>query len=158
MSNHLIESQKVLHPVESLTHLYRARRFWHTPELDQAISKIIKHFGDRESIPLEFITEFMQGMRRHGLPDCDSWKTFYEPCPVVKTTPMEIVVVSQNMPPDILERFPDFYAGGKFHINKARLQRDGKALHTRHGDYFYVAVPDVAIALVECLKQLEVVK
>jgi hypothetical protein len=44
-----IESQKVLHPVENLAHLYRARRFWHTPELNQAVNKIIAWFGSRSS-------------------------------------------------------------------------------------------------------------
>ena len=145
-----------MYPVENLTNLYRARRFWHTPELDQAIDKIIKHFGDRASIPPEFMTQFIHKIKRHGLPEKEGWNVWYEPCPVIKTTPMEIIVVSQNMPSDILEQFPDFYAGGKFHINKAKLQRDGRALHTRHGDYFYVAVPDVAIALVESKELLEV--
>jgi hypothetical protein len=69
---------------------------------------------------------------------------------------MEVIVVSQNIPLDILELFPDFYKGGKFHINKAKLQRDGKALHTRYGEYFYVDVPDSAIALPESKELLEV--
>jgi hypothetical protein len=60
---------------------------------------------------------------------------------------MEIIVVSQDLSPEILEIFPDFYKGGKFHINKAKLQRDGRAYHSRHGEYFYIDVPDSAIAL-----------
>jgi hypothetical protein len=151
-----IEDRKVLHPVESLTHLYRARRYWHTPELNQAIAKIINHFGDRASIPPEFMAEFMNGIKRHGLPISEGWNVWYEPCPVVKTTAMEIIVTSQNLPIDILQKHPDFKLGGKFHIGKAKLQRYGYALHTRYGEYFYIAVPDSAIALVENKELLEV--
>jgi len=50
-----------MHSVENLTVLYRGRGYWHTPELNQAIAKIINHFGDRASIPPEFIAEFMNG-------------------------------------------------------------------------------------------------
>jgi hypothetical protein len=69
---------------------------------------------------------------------------------------MEVIVVSQNIPLDILELFPDFNQGGKFHINKARLQRDGKALHTRYGEWFHISAPDSAIALPESKELLEV--
>jgi hypothetical protein len=86
----------------------------------------------------------------------NTWLTLYEACPVVKTTAMEVIVVSQNIPLDILELFTDFNPGGKFHINKAKLQRDGKALHTRYGEYFYVDVPDSAIALPESKELVEV--
>jgi len=151
-----IEDRKVLHPVENLTHLYRGRGYWHTPELNQAIAKIINHFGDRVSIPPEFITEFMDGINRHGLPSGDGWNVWYEPCPVVKTTAMEIIVISKDMPPEIMELYPDFYKGGKFHINKAKLQQSGRAYHSRHGEYFYIEVPDSAIALGESKELLEV--
>jgi hypothetical protein len=129
-----IESQKVLHPVENLTILYRARRY---------------NTGNR-GLSLSFKYHVLGGATP------DTWLTLYEPCPVVKTTAMEVIVVSQNIPLDILELFPDFYKGGKFHINKAKLQRDGKALHTRYGEYFYIAVPDSAIALPESKELLEV--
>jgi len=122
-----IENQKVLHSVENLTILYRARRY---------------NTGNR-GLSLSFKYHVLGGATP------DTWLTLYEPCPVVKTTAMEVIVVSQNIPLDILELFPDFYKGGKFHINKAKLQRDGKALHTRYGEYFYVDVPDSAIALPE---------
>jgi hypothetical protein len=151
-----IEDQKVLYSVENLTVLYRGRGYWHTPELNQAIAKIINHFGDRASIPPEFIAEFMNGIKRHGLPGGDGWNVWYEPCPVVKTTAMEIIVISKDMPPEIMELYPDFYKGGKFHINKAKLQRDGKAHHSRYGEYFYIDVPDSAIALPESKELLEV--
>jgi hypothetical protein len=144
-----------MHSVENLTHLYRARRYWHTPELNQAIEKIINHFGDRRDIPPEFIAEFMRGINQHGLPSSEGWNVFYEPCLVVKITAMEVIVVSQTMPLNILERFPDFKAGGKFNINKPRLQRDGRALHTRYGEYFYISAPDSAIAL--CESRLEAI-
>jgi hypothetical protein len=104
--------------------------------------------GDRESIPTEFMTEFMRGIKRHGchgLPRGEGWNVWYEPCPVIKTTAMEVIVISQNLPIDILQKRPDFKLGGTFHVNKAKLQRDGKALHTRYGEYFYISVPDSAI-------------
>ncbi len=151
-----IENQKVLHPVESLTILYRARGYWHTPELNQAIAKIIDHFGDRASIPPEFIAEFMSGIKRHGLPSGEGWNVWYESCPVVKTTAMEVVVTSQDMPSEIMELYPDLYKGGRFHVNKAKLQQSGRAYHSRHGEYFYIAVPDSAIALPESKELLEV--
>jgi len=142
-----------MHPVENLEVLYRARRYWHTPQLDQAIAKIIKHFGDRASIPLQFVTEFINGINR--LHWNEGWCTFYEPCPVIKTTALEIVVVSQDLPTEVLEQFPDFCSGGKFHVNKAKLQQDGKAYHSRHGEYFYLNAPETAIALPEGKKLLE---
>ena len=129
-----IENQKVLHSVENLTILYRARRY---------------NTGNR-GLSLSFKYHVLGGATP------DTWLTLYEPCPVVKTTAMEVIVVSQNIPLDILELFPDFYKGGKFHINKAKLQRDGKALHTRYGEYFYVDVPDSAIALPESKELVEV--
>lgn len=130
-----------MHSVENLTHLYRARRYWHTPELNQAIEKIINHFGDRRDIPPEFIAEFMRGINQHGLPNGEGWNTFYEPCPVIKTTAMEVIVYSQIFPFDV----PFNSKGGKFNVNKPRLQRDGKAHHTRYGEYFYISAPDSAI-------------
>jgi hypothetical protein len=151
-----IENQKVLYSVENLTVLYRGRGYWHTPELNQAIAKIINHFGDRASIPPKFIAEFMSGIKRHGLPSGDGWNVWYEPCPVVKTTAMEVIVVSQDMPSEIMELYPDFYKGGKFHINKAKLQQSGRAYHSRHGEYFYISAPDSAIALGESKELVEV--
>ncbi len=145
-------TQHQIHSVEDLTHLYRARRFWHTPQLNEAIAKIINHFGDRRDIPSEFVIEFA----KLQLPDTEGWQTYYEPCPVVKVKPMTIVVRSMDMPPEILEAFPDFHAGGEFHVNKPELQRDGKAYHSRHGEYFYIAVPDTAIALPQSKRLLEV--
>lgn len=137
-----------LHSVENLTVLYRGRRYWHTPQLNQAMAKIIDHFGDRASIPPEFIAEFV----KHPLPTTEGWNVWYEPCPVVRTTAMEVIVVSQDMPETIEDAFPDFYAGGKFNINKPKLQRDGKAYHSRHGEYFYINAPESAIALPETLR------
>ena len=51
--------------------------------------------------------------------------------------------------------FPDFYAGGTFHVSKAKLQREGKAYHSRHGEYFYLNAPEDAIALPEAQRALE---
>lgn len=129
-----IENQKVLHSVENLTILYRARRY---------------NTGNR-GLSLSFKYHVLGGATP------DTWLTLYEPCPVVKTTAMEVVVTSQDMPPEIMELYPDFYKGGKFHINKAKLQRDGRAYHSRHGEYFYIDVPDSAIALPESKELVEV--
>jgi hypothetical protein len=144
-----------MHSVENLEVLYRARRYWHTPQLDQAIAKIIKHFGDRRDIPQEFMTEFMREIGRN-IPSGEGWNTFYETCPVVKVTPMTIAVVSQDLPIDILQRFPDFKSGGNFNVSKVKLQQYGYALHTRYGEYFYIHSPNGAIALPENKKLLEV--
>lgn len=140
-----------MYELENTKVLYRARRFWHTPVLCQAMDKILGHFGGRGHVPSEFMAEFIVGMQQHGFPDGDPIKVFYEPCPVVKIKPMTIAVESQNMPPEILEAFPDFYAGGIFHVNKAALQKGGKAQHSRHGEYFYLFAPESAIALPEVL-------
>jgi hypothetical protein len=156
-----------MHQVESLTRLYRARYYWCTPDLADRYQDLADRYQDVFDrldevglFPSEFFGEFIYGfvesLERQIDPNCQSSRIFYEPCPVVKTTAMEVIVVSQNIPLDILELFPDFYKGGKFHINKAKLQRDGKALHTRYGEYFYIAVPDSAIALPESKELLEV--
>ncbi len=150
-----------MHPVENLEVLYRARRYWHTPQLDQAIAKIIKHFGDRESIPSEFVSQFMDGIKRQGLPEKEGWNVWYEPCPVIKTTVLTVVVFSKPAPEEFLDglclnRKSSFYSGGKFAVNKADLQRYGKAYHSRHGEYFCLNAPESAIALPEGKKLLEV--
>jgi hypothetical protein len=142
-----------MHPVESLTRLYRARYYRHTPDLNRTVAETLALFGDRESIP----TEFMRGIKRHGLLLGEGWNVWYEPCPVIKTTAMEVIVISQNLPIDILQKHPDFKLGGKFHINKAKLQRDGKALHTRHGEYFFISAPDIAFSLVESKELVEAI-
>jgi hypothetical protein len=69
---------------------------------------------------------------------------------------MEVIVISQNLPIDILQKRPDFKLGGTFHVKEAKLQRDGYALHTRYGEYFYISAPDSAIALDERKELLEV--
>jgi hypothetical protein len=58
---------------------------------------------------------------------------------------MEIVVESVTMPPKILELYPDFNTSGRFNVSRPKLQRDGMALHTRHGDYFYLAIPEIKV-------------
>lgn len=118
----------------------------------KAIAKIINHFGDRKDIPSEFKHEFINGIKHHGLPDGEGWNVFYEPCPVIKITPMEVVVQSRLFPSDV----PFLCDGGKFNVNKTKLQRDGKAYHSRHGEYFYIAVPDSAITLPQSRQLLEV--
>ena len=133
-----IEDQKVLHSVENLTHLYRARRY-NTGNRGLSLPYQHIYFGDTAFSLLNFI----------GKSVSNTWLTLYEPCPVVKTTAMEIIVVSQDLSPEILEIFPDLYKGGRFHVNKAKLQRDGRAYHSRHGEYFYISAPDSAIALPE---------
>ena len=154
-----------MHPVESLTRLYRARYYWCTPDLADRYQDLADRYQDVFDrldevglFPSEFFGEFIYGfvgsLGRQIDPNCQSSRIFYEPCPVVKTTAMEVIVVSQNIPLDILELFPDFNQGGKFHINKAKLQRDGKALHTRYGEWFHISAPDSAIVLVEESKEL----
>jgi hypothetical protein len=64
---------------------------------------------------------------------------------VVKTTSMEVICISQNMPYEITKLYPNFNKGGKFNINKPKLQQFGKAHHSRHGEYFYISAPDSAI-------------
>jgi hypothetical protein len=146
-----------MHQVESLTRLYRARYYWHTPELDRTVAETLNLFGDLDSFDKEFINQFLASLNRQPVPDCQSSRIFYEPCVVVKTAAMEIIVVSQTMPYEITKLYPDFNKGGKFHINKAKLQRDGKAHHSRHGEYFYIAVPDSAAAQIDdCKEKVEV--
>jgi len=147
-----------MHSVENLTHLYRARRYWHTPELNQAMHDLFQDFGDRGVFPLDLFSDDY-GYQFFGsvFESIDSAaRVFYEPCPVVKITAMEIIVVSQTMPYEITKLYPDFKSGGKFNINKPRLQRDGKALHTRYGEYFYISAPNSAISLVENRELVEV--
>ncbi len=141
-----------MHQVEDLKVLFRGRRYWHTPQLDQAIAKIVNHFGDRKDIPSEFIAMFMDGIRQHGLPEGEGWNTFWEPCPVIKTTAIEVVVYSQIFSFDV----PFNPNGGKFNVNKPKLQRDGKAYHSRCKEYFYINAPEGAIALPENKKLSEV--
>jgi hypothetical protein len=136
---------KQLHPVEDLAVLYRARHFWHTPLCDRTVAETLNAFGDYTALPNEFINEFLSSMTRKVLPDCESTRIFYEPCKVQKNTAMEIIVESVTMPPKIWELYPDFKAGGRFNVSKPRLQRDGMALHTRHGDYFCLAIPEVKV-------------
>ena len=140
-----------MNELENIKVLYRARRFWYTPVLHQALDKILNHFGGQGYVPAELMAEFIGAMQQHGFPDGDPIKVFYEPCPVIKIKPMTIAVQSQDMSPEILEAFPDFYAGGVFHIQKAALQRDGKSYHSRHGEYFHLFAPETAIALPEIL-------
>jgi hypothetical protein len=59
------------------------------------------------------------------------WRTWYEPCPVIRSTSKTVTVSSQT--------FPDapLYPGGEF-----RLRWDEKTLccyHSRHGEWFWVA-------------------
>jgi hypothetical protein len=145
-----------MHSVESLTRLYRARYFWHTPELDRTVVNTLNLFGDLDSFDKEFINNFLSSIHRQIMPNCQYSRIFYEPCVVVKTTAMEVIVISQTMPYEITKLYPDFNRGGKFNINKPKLQQSGRAYHSRHGEYFYIAVPDSAIALPESKELLEV--
>jgi hypothetical protein len=145
-----------MYPVENLTHLYRARYFWHTPDLDRTVAETLALFGDLDSFDKEFVNNFLGSIHRQVVPDCQHSRIFYEPCVVVKTTAMEVICISQTLSYEVTKLYPDFNKGGKFNINKPKLQRDGKAHHSRHGEYFYIAVPDSAIALVESKELLEV--
>ncbi len=139
---------KQLHPVEDLAVLYRARHYWHTPSLDRNVCDILNMFEDYNELGNEFINELFASMSRKVLPDCASTRIFYEPCKVVKTTAMEIVVESVTMPSKILELYPDFERcnGGTFNVNKARLQQHGFVKHTRrYAGYFYLAIPEVKV-------------
>lgn len=142
-----------MHSLDNITTIYRGRRFWHTPIADQAIDRIINHFGDRANVPSELMIEFIKGIQKHGHPDGDPWEVFYEPCFVVKATAIAIVCESEDMPPELKKAF---YAGGRFHVNKAALQRDGRAYHSRYGEYFYLTVPEGAIALPSANKLIAV--
>jgi hypothetical protein len=147
-----------MHSVENLTHLYRAQRYRHTPELNQAMRNLFRDFGDRgvfppDLFPDDYGYQFFSSVFE---PIDSAARVFYEPCPVVKITAMEIIVVSQTMPYEITKLYPDFKAGGKFNINKPRLQRDGKALHTRYGEWFHISAPDSAIALGESRELVKV--
>jgi hypothetical protein len=140
-----------MHSVENLKILYRARRYWHTPKLADLLKALWSDSGDLSLVfpspySIMFVYDFLESLKHRVDPNCQSSRIFYEPCPVVKTTAMEVIVISQTMPYEITKLYPDFKAGGKFNVNKPRLQRDGKALHTRYGEYFYISVPDSAIA------------
>jgi hypothetical protein len=57
------------------------------------------------------------------------WRTWYEPCPVIRSTAKTVTVSSQNFPDTPL------YPGGEF-----RLKWDEKAhscYHSRHGEWFW---------------------
>lgn len=62
---------------------------------------------------------------------------WYEPCKVIKHTKKFFIVESGD--------FPDtgMYGGGIFHVNAEQLQKEGKAYHSRHGEYFYLEKPEV---------------
>lgn len=134
-----------MHSVESLKTLFRERRFWDAPDLQALLDNILSRLENRGYIPTGFIAEFIDGMRGHQFSGRIE-KTFYEPCEVIKTTAMEIICISNEIPPEIIEAFPDFYSGGKFHINKARMQQEGFAYHSRHGEFFHLIDPESAIA------------
>jgi len=127
-----------MHSVENLTHLYRARRY---NTRDVWLDYYERNF---------LLTQLMRGTKPN------EWRIYYQPCQVVKITALEIVVISEYMCPEITKRFPDFREGGKFNINKPRLQRDGKALHTRYGEWFHISAPDSAIALGESRELVKV--
>jgi len=60
------------------------------------------------------------------------WHVYYEKCQVIERKPNYLTVVSQDM--DI----PGFYKGGKFRVKRDELQSEGKAYHSRHGEFFYI--------------------
>lgn len=63
-------------------------------------------------------------------------QTWYEPCKVLKRTKKFFIVESGD--------FPDtgMYRGGIFHVNAEQLLKEGKAYHSRHGEYFYLEKPE----------------
>ncbi len=63
--------------------------------------------------------------------------TWYEPCKVLKRTKKFFIVESGDFPGT------GMYRGGTFHVNAERLQNEGKAYHSRHGEYFYLEKPEV---------------
>lgn len=63
-------------------------------------------------------------------------QTWYELCPVIKRTKKFVVVESGDFPESPL------YRGGTFHLDAEQLQREGKAYHSRHGEYFHVEKPE----------------
>lgn len=60
------------------------------------------------------------------------WKAWYEQCPIVHATKKYFVVESQNFPDSPL------YPGGKFHVDRLAIASEGKAYHSRHGEWFFV--------------------
>ena len=63
-------------------------------------------------------------------------QTWYEACKVIKRTKKFVVVDSGDFPESPL------YRGGRFSVNAEQLQKDGKAYHSRHGEYFYLEKPE----------------
>ena len=62
----------------------------------------------------------------------DGWKAWYEPCPVLKRSPKFVVIESQDFPESPL------YRGGRFSLSRQSLEANGKAYHSRHGEWFFL--------------------
>jgi hypothetical protein len=74
--------------------------------------------------------KFLYRGRRYSVSGC--WHVYYEKCQVIERKPNYLTVVSQDM--DV----PGFYKGGKFRVKRDELQSNGKAYHSRHGEFFYI--------------------
>jgi hypothetical protein len=111
---------------QEITTVYRGRR-WSDTSATDAMVLACKN-GD---MPIESVLEGVAQSQ-------DGWKTYYEPCPVIKRTAKFITVKSETIPNS------PFYAGGDFRLSIEDLQRDGKVYHSRHGEYFYLNPPTVS--------------
>lgn len=59
------------------------------------------------------------------------WRIWYERCPITARTISTLTVQSETFPDSPL------YPGGKFRVSRCNIETDGKAYHSRHGEYFY---------------------
>ncbi|MGG6263300.1 hypothetical protein ACQ4M3_35290 [Leptolyngbya sp. AN03gr2] len=59
------------------------------------------------------------------------WRSWYEPCPIIRSSNKFFIVQSVDYPETPL------YAGGKFQIDR-RIESTGKVNHTRHGEWFFL--------------------
>jgi hypothetical protein len=112
---------------QEITTVYRGRRW-----VDMsATNEMVAAYRDGRKMTFESV---MDGITQSQ----DGWKTYYEPCPVIKRTAKFITVKSETIPNS------PFYAGGDFRLSIEDLHRDGKVYHSRHGEYFYLNPPTVS--------------
>lgn len=71
----------------------------------------------------------------------EGYCTWYEPCPIVRQSKLYITVQSRTFTKDIDCGY-QLYRGGEFSVNAQSICEDGKAYHSRHGEYFYLHLPE----------------
>lgn len=67
-------------------------------------------------------------------------RTWHEPCPIIKQSKIYITVMSQTFTKGTDCGY-ELYKGGEFSVNAKALCENGKAYHSRHGEYFYLHKP-----------------